>query len=367
MRILHLVLYSESKEYNRMLKTTRAFYSTCTHLCDTFYYKYDETVKLPTIDPKDSMVLCLPGKESYLPGVSTKTLDVLEFFDEEKYDYVIRSNISTVVNLNLVMKQIQAMHDENASKPQDKQFVHFYGGAHIMKGDKVPDLSFVQGTCIVLNKATVALIGAMQQHANTNLEDDVCIAKLLQDVAKVCACTLANSMPGIFLPFKLTRKQLFDLQLVAFGSCSTKKTLVNHGAELEQPTQLGAQFTDSSPYQNLGEVSAFRNHTFHSDRIENWHNMQKQVQVLSEQMRLNACKQLVKKVLYHGTDVTPHIKRLCPWSTDGTNTQCDIAFGDPAPNKLKLLMVMFEDEQQPNFIQACPLSFSVDGSNLFVN
>ena len=101
LKILHLVLYSNNKEYDMMYDVTRNYYKNFTTIT-TIYYKFSDKYKVITL--KDD-ILHIPGKETYIPGILDKTIEAYKYYynDNNTYDYIIRSNISTVINFKLLM------------------------------------------------------------------------------------------------------------------------------------------------------------------------------------------------------------------------------------------------------------------------
>ena len=103
-KIVHLVLYSESDDYRQMYETTRPYYKGFPIV--TLYYTYSGSSDPPYI--KDD-ILYLPGKESFIPGVLNKTIDAFQWASERyEFDYIIRSNISTVINIPGVISELSS-------------------------------------------------------------------------------------------------------------------------------------------------------------------------------------------------------------------------------------------------------------------
>jgi len=101
MRILNLVLYSPSDIYTEMYKLLSGFYKKY-NFVTTIFYHFDETIKESFKLEND--ILKIKGKETYLPGILDKTIKCFEWVKNnlviEKYDYIVRTNISSVVEFN---------------------------------------------------------------------------------------------------------------------------------------------------------------------------------------------------------------------------------------------------------------------------
>jgi hypothetical protein len=136
--ILHLVLYSDEDYYNKMYEITRKYYKKFNNV-KTIYYKFSSSIE---DDYKlEDDILLIKGNESYIPGVLDKTIKAFEFFKNYKFDYLVRSNISSIINFDLI-------DFTNVS----------YGGGNYIKSDwmypneKYYNTPYFQGTFIVFNK-----------------------------------------------------------------------------------------------------------------------------------------------------------------------------------------------------------------------
>lgn len=181
-KILNLVLYSKGKEYDKMYNITRNYYSRFYPQVKTIYYMFDEQVKEPII-MKD--ILLIPGKETYIPGILDKTLKAIEFvkgIKELDYDYLLRSNISTVVNIRMLLNYL-------SSNPGVD-----YGGSwkmtHLRKGfrdpgngitnDRYDGLDFISGTGIILSKRAVDNLLKNKDKIDYSVIDDVSIGQFFR-------------------------------------------------------------------------------------------------------------------------------------------------------------------------------------------
>ena len=97
-KIIHLVLYSDDPIYNEMYKITREYYHIFPNIT-TLYYKYDPTLREDYILKDD--ILRIKGTETFIPGILEKTIKAFQYVltNDTYANYVIRSNISTIVNM----------------------------------------------------------------------------------------------------------------------------------------------------------------------------------------------------------------------------------------------------------------------------
>ncbi len=180
MKLLHLVLFSNDENYTNMYLLTREYYKLFKNV-KTFYYKHhnnndDNCVEVDSISGD---ILLLKGREkSHVPV--DKTLQAMNIFDCNEYDYVIRSNISTIVNFDLLINYLS------------KNVIE-YGGGHIFNltwtdpqygivDHSYYGTNYVSGTCIILSKNIVKKIKENSNQLIQTIVDDVAIGVFLKDV-----------------------------------------------------------------------------------------------------------------------------------------------------------------------------------------
>lgn len=314
MKILHLVLYNDAPEYRPMYHHTRAWYKECESLnIETWYYRFNPDILEPCFY-KDTMMLELPGSETYIPGVLQKTLAAFRVGVAQGFQLLVRSNVSTVVNFHSLL-QFYAQHKDNDM---------LYGGPHVMQSSENKELgqqTFVQGTCMLFAPKVVNLLLKHTKQLCQTAEDDYAIGAFLR-----------------------------------------KRNIL--------PTQIGRQYADYSVFQNINDVSSFRNHAFNSDRKDNITNIRLEVNALFQRYVFLKLPQRVRQVLYFNLDVTMPIKALCnqmqEWNTTQNNAQLDTFFGDPSHNLNKNLMVYFANDDVATLTQRCNLRFFLQDNQLFV-
>lgn len=189
MKFLNIVLYSnpnKNNHYDSMKKMTSYYYKRFGEKVKTLYIRYDE------LDESDELTselangkriqqiddnFVINGKESYIPGILNKTLDTFDYMISENmlddYDYCIRTNISTIVNYDILEEELS------------KNPIEYYGGGRSMvlnwKSTGMEDerwfgTVFVQGTSIILSKKAVQLMSSKRDKFRTEIIDDVALA-----------------------------------------------------------------------------------------------------------------------------------------------------------------------------------------------
>lgn len=180
MKILHLVLYSDNEDYNAMYDITCVYYKKFNYI-KTIYYRF---ANIENDFELNNDILLIKGTETYNPGILDKTIKTIKYFNDEypNYDYVVRSNISTIVNFNLLTKYL-------IDNPIE------YGGGYlniIYWVDKLSGVDeslfntiYASGTCIVFNTNIFKYILDNINNFRLDVIDDVSIGLLLKDINKI--------------------------------------------------------------------------------------------------------------------------------------------------------------------------------------
>jgi hypothetical protein len=335
MRVLHLILHSDNPVYNAMEQITQAWYAQIPNVT-TYYYRYDATVTSPELVGR---CLRLPGTESYIPGILNKTVEALRYFcsdQETKFDVVIRSNISSLINFPRFLPRVAA-----------RLRTMLYGGTCIISADsihpshghvdaKYMPVKFVHGTCLVLRVDAVKLL----------LQNENCLNRV----------TIDDVSLGVFFKrVSLEHESMNVANVIPFTTC--------------EPQELGGEVLKFDAMTNIDEVLVFRNHTYHTDRLVDVRNLETQVRALQARYVDFPVGRPLKDVRYHTMSIMDIIAVLCKhanadWKTSCNNHALDALFGDPARDQHKQLVLEFEDGTL--FAQAANLCFSFQSNKLAV-
>ena len=176
---VHLVLYSaEHPHCVEMYKQTRTYYHAFSNI-KTIYYTFTESMASGCRLVDD--VLFIAGTESYIPGILVKTVKALEYVHANIAfsGFLIRSNISTVVNMDNLLLSLTAAAEpvEYAGPLWTLRWVEPSSGLH---DDRYHGLRFVSGTCIVFSHAAVARLLADTSALEYTLIDDVALGAFVE-------------------------------------------------------------------------------------------------------------------------------------------------------------------------------------------
>lgn len=175
-KILNLILYSHGDEYQIMYEILSAYleYNKIQHL----FYTFGNETKL------ENNILYLKGEESMVPGILEKTILAFEFTKEYDYDFIVRSNISTLVDFNkLSIPEI----DYGGPLYYYGSFVDIPAGLTEEKHQLYGKYHFVSGICIILSKKCVNwLLENKESLMSYGIIDDVaigiCIGSIKNDL-----------------------------------------------------------------------------------------------------------------------------------------------------------------------------------------
>jgi len=167
----------------------RFYYVVAEHECDST--RVDETARMITVN----------GTESWCPGILEKTVKALQYVNEMrehapnaggfKYDYIIRTNASTFINLEMLYLELLDLDAWNSAPQRMYKYVAMghisvlqcgndrYGltenAMQVYMGEK-----FFQGVCIIMNAALVSeLVHHVKTRINLNVVDDVEIGRFI--------------------------------------------------------------------------------------------------------------------------------------------------------------------------------------------
>jgi hypothetical protein len=182
MQFLLLILFSHDEHYDLMYEITTSYYNQFSNV-KTVYYAYSNEIEDDYIMKNN--ILYIKGSESHIPGILDKTIKTFKYFEyemkskNEDYDYIIRSNISTLIRFDKLESSLILQPVE-------------YGGGGIMKlswlsqKDGIVDYKwfntiFCSGTSIILSKSTFLKMMLNIHYIRMEVIDDVSIGILFKE------------------------------------------------------------------------------------------------------------------------------------------------------------------------------------------
>ena len=187
-----MVLFSRGAEYDEMQKITQEYYKRFNNVL-TIYYLFSGEDGEPYLDGD---FLYLPGKESYLPGILDKTMATFSYVwkNYPNYDYYIRTNASTIVDINMLIK-----HVNNESIEYGGGILHIRSGHYDppcgIDDDRYSGIAYVWGTAIFFSNHIFKKIVDHSCQIDRTVIDDVSIGKLAKELEiKATPLSLVHSV-----------------------------------------------------------------------------------------------------------------------------------------------------------------------------
>jgi len=185
MKLLNLIIYSINiPEYQEMFKIQSVYLKKVNNI-DYYFLVFTKRMKEMFGNEHDIIVIdniiYLKGSESLIPGILLKTLYGLEIFKNKKYDYIIRSNISEIINFDLLRDKLNDMDfDYGGSSYKELTWLDFSAGIFDWIYYK---RKFIQGNSILIsNNFKDIIIENKIKILNYNVIDDVAIGLLYDDL-----------------------------------------------------------------------------------------------------------------------------------------------------------------------------------------
>lgn len=179
--ILNLVLFSPGADYDEMYKYTSRFYDTCKNV-DTIYYVFDPSIQSSYTYDKSSKILRIRGHETYVPGILHKTVLAFQYVSQlgKHYDYIVRTNISTVVNFHVLTKILSEQPAELAGGRLSYLSKEWRDVPAGIDNDRYQGLHYLTGTCIVMSNAFFSKVMSVISKIDYSVIDDVALGQLVR-------------------------------------------------------------------------------------------------------------------------------------------------------------------------------------------
>jgi hypothetical protein len=173
MQILILFIYSADEHYNRMLKIQRSY---C-HKYDgvrSFFVTYRKN-QSDHVEIEDDIVY-VRGEETYL-GITRKTVDAMDFLLNRMndIDYVVRSNMSTVINIPELKSFCQTLPKAGVYTSGIMNELQWLDPASGVVDKSLWGTKYASGTSIILSKDVAETIVKRKDQIRHDIIDDLSI------------------------------------------------------------------------------------------------------------------------------------------------------------------------------------------------
>jgi hypothetical protein len=180
MRILHLIIHIHQGAYLAMYEALSGFYRAFNNV-DTYFLCFDP--ELPTEFRVDGDLLWIRGSESLVPGILQKTIDGILRFDLSAYDYVVRSNSSTIIDFFQFFKYENSFKAEGADYlcAQKRKLAWLDPPSGIIDS-KYFGTEYGEGTMIVLSRRAAIQLLERRHLLDYSIVDDVAIGIFFKNI-----------------------------------------------------------------------------------------------------------------------------------------------------------------------------------------
>jgi len=170
MKVCILFIYSDDIIYNSMLEIQQKYVHKFNNV-DSYFIKMNNLQNDDIIINDD--IISIKGNET-LYNILYKTVKSFELLFDNNYDFFVRSNISTIIDINQLLDVLEKLPKTN-----------YYGGANIMNlqwyGSGIVDktyfgLNFTSGIGIILSTDIVKHFILNKDKIDYSIVDDVSIS-----------------------------------------------------------------------------------------------------------------------------------------------------------------------------------------------
>lgn len=184
-KILILSIFNETPEYN-IMKNIQKQYIHSNDLIDYYFVTCDENInsKVKIVDD----IIYVKSSENYL-NILEKTIIALDYFiniNNKNYDYVIRTNVSTLINYNLLIDYLNNLPKENIYTGGilfSLDWLDYKYGITDYKKElyNLNSLIYFQGTGIIMSYDVVKFMLENKYYLKYDIVDDVAIGLFIRD------------------------------------------------------------------------------------------------------------------------------------------------------------------------------------------
>ena len=171
MKLLILVIYSETKEYQEMLKIQRSYIHKFPNV-KTFFIHFRNQSN--PIEVEDDFIY-VNGIDTYL-NITYKTIKAFEYaLKHIKFDYVIRTNMSTVINIPQLYNFCGQLPDKNVYTSGNMLNLQWFDVKANIKDKSLWGTLFAWGTSIIMTNDVVHYLIHHKSKIRYDIVDDVAI------------------------------------------------------------------------------------------------------------------------------------------------------------------------------------------------
>lgn len=172
MKLLILVIYSKSKDYDQMLNIQRSYLHNFPNV--TTYFIDFRKDQLNPIEVENDFIY-VKGEDTYI-NITYKTIKSLEYaVKNEKFDYMIRTNMSTIINIPALFSYCSKLRKTKIYTGGQSLIIQPIDIEKTLKDKKLMGIKYIQGTSIIMTPDVVSYIIKNKSKIRYDIIDDVSI------------------------------------------------------------------------------------------------------------------------------------------------------------------------------------------------
>jgi hypothetical protein len=179
MKILILLIYSENNIYKQMMELQRKYIHKFAEV-ESYFIQMRENQTQELVIEND--IIYVKGEEKYL-NILYKTIKSIEYlFGKKNYDFLIRTNISTFINIPKLLEYFKCMNTEEHLYTGGTFFwnLHWIDPKSGILDKSLWGTRFMGGTSITFSSKTVHHIINNTNNLKYNVVDDISFGIYIQ-------------------------------------------------------------------------------------------------------------------------------------------------------------------------------------------
>ena len=228
MKFCILIIYSYSDYYNEMKKALTEYYSDC-GVCFYFIdFREDQTKEIEIEDH----TIYVKGENSFIK-ITEKSMKAMKYmYSRHSFDYMIRSNISTVINIQNLNRFLDNLPSTDVYCGGPKYNLQWSNEKDGVSIEKHGGTLFVQGSSIILSKDIVKKMVACIDMMDYTVIDDVSIALFLKEHCPQVLQKSFDNHPAEFIYIQGLYNQPFTNNNIFYRSVLDDRTIDVYNIQL---------------------------------------------------------------------------------------------------------------------------------------
>lgn len=179
LKFLNIIIYNENEDYEKLMKNELEIYLKQFNNVIFYFVTYREQNKDIIIE---NNCIYINGKEGFIPQCLDKTIIAIDYCINHLniyFDFLIRSNISTIINFNKFPCQLPLTNCYSSAVIQKLNWLDVPFGINENNFNKLKGTLYSSGTNIIMSKDVVEYLLYYKNKLDRTIIDDVSIGFLL--------------------------------------------------------------------------------------------------------------------------------------------------------------------------------------------